>query len=104
MHDKIYETQNDWSNLSATDRTKFFDGLAKNLGLDMKKFDADMSANNVTAKINFDIAVGNKATVSGTPTFFLNGKKLDGKAYGTEATFKNTINAELKRAGIPLPN
>lgn len=103
MHDKLYETQNDWSSLSASDRTNFFDGQAKALGLDMKKFDADMSATNVTQKINFDIAVGNKASVSATPTFFLNGKKLDSSAYDTESNFKNTINAELKKAGIPLP-
>ncbi len=103
MHDKLYETQNDWSSLSASDRTNFFDSLAKGMGLDIKKFDADMSASNVTSKINYDIALGNKSSVSGTPTFFLNGKKLDTKAYGTQATFEETINAELKKAGIPLP-
>jgi protein-disulfide isomerase len=104
MHNKLYEGQNDWSSLSTSDRTSFFDNLAKGLGLDMKKFDADMATSSVTAKINFDIAVGNKASVSATPTFFLNGKKLESSAYGTASAFQDTINAELKKAGIPLPN
>lgn len=103
MHDKIYETQNDWSNLSASDRTNFFDSLAKGLGLDMKKFDADMATTAVTSKINYDLALGHKQSVEATPTFFLDGKKLDSSAYGTEATFKDAINASLKKAGIPLP-
>lgn len=105
MHDKIYETQSDWSNLSATERTKFFDNLASELNLNIKKFDADMSASSTTDKISYDIALGTKSSVSGTPSFFLNGKKLDPKTeYSTdESTFKNTINAALKKAGISLP-
>ena len=104
MHDKIYETQNDWSNLSTTERTKFFDSLASELGIDIKKFDTDMASSFVSDKISYDIALGTKSSVSGTPSFFLNGKKLDPKTeYSTESTFKDTINAELKTAGIPLP-
>jgi protein-disulfide isomerase len=104
MHDKLYEAQNDWSNLSSSERTTLFDSLAKGLNLDMKKFDADMSSSSVASKINFDIALGTKVSVSGTPSFFLNGKKLETSAYSTEAIFKDTINAQLKKAGIPLPN
>ena len=103
MHNKLYEAQNDWSSLSASDRTSYFDNLAKSLGLDIKKFDADMSADSVTSKINYDIALGNKLSVDSTPTFILDGKKLDTTAYSTESVFKDTINADLKKAGLPLP-
>lgn len=103
MHNKLYDTQSDWSSLSSSDRTSFFDNLAKGLGLNMKKFDADMSSDSVAAKINYDLALGNKQTVDATPTFILDGKKLDTSAYSTESVFKATINAELKKAGIPLP-
>ncbi|HUC96094.1 MAG TPA: DsbA family protein [Candidatus Saccharimonadales bacterium] len=103
MHDKLYDTQSDWSALSITDRTKFFDSLASGLGLSMKKFDADTATSAVTDKINYDIALGTKASVSGTPTFFLDGVKLDPSAYSNESTFKATINTDLKKAGIPLP-
>jgi protein-disulfide isomerase len=103
MHDKLYENQSSWSDLSATDRTKFFDNLASSLSLNMKKFDADMATSAITDKINYDIALGTKVSVSGTPTFFLDGVKLDTTAYSNESTFKDTINTDLKKAGIPLP-
>jgi protein-disulfide isomerase len=103
MHNKLYEAQNDWSSLSASDRTDFFDSLAKELGLDIKKFNTDMSATPITDKINYDLALGHKLNVDATPTFLLDGKKLDPSAYDTQSTFENTINSALKEAGIPLP-
>jgi protein-disulfide isomerase len=76
MHDKLYETQNEWSSLSTDDRTNKFVEYAKAVGVkDSAKFITDMSADNVNKKINFDLALGNKAGVTGTPTFVLNGTK-----------------------------
>jgi len=103
MHNKIYETQTDWSELSTTDRTIFFEKLASEIGLDIKKFNTDLSSPDISEKINYDTALGKKAGVDGTPTFFLNGKKLDSKAFASEAKFKELINAELKKAGVPSP-
>jgi protein-disulfide isomerase len=103
MHNKLYETQADWSNLSSSERIKYFDNLAKGLGLDMKKFDADMASDSVASKISYDLALGNKVNVDATPTFILDGKKLNSSDYDTQATFEKTINASLKKAGIPLP-
>jgi protein-disulfide isomerase len=103
MNDKIYSTQTDWSDLSITERSKFFENLANELGLDIKKFNADLQATAINEKINFDLGLGKKAGVEATPTFYLDGKKLDTAAYGTEVKFKESINAELEKAGIPLP-
>ena len=103
MHDKIYETQTDWSELSINDRGKFFENLAKEIGLDINKFNTDLSSKSVSEKINYDTALGKKAGVDATPTFYLNGKKLTSADYGSEAKFKDTINAELKKAGVALP-
>lgn len=103
MHDKIYETQADWSDLSITDRSKFFENLAKGLDLDIKKFNADLSTTSINEKVNYDSALGKKAGVNATPTFYLNGVKLESSVYGSEVKFKETINTELKKAGIALP-
>lgn len=107
MHNKIYETQTDWSDLSITERSKFFENLASELKLDIKKFNADLkgttNSTSITMKINYDSALGKKALVDATPTFYLNGKKLASSAYGDEAKLKETINLELKKAGIELP-
>jgi len=79
MHDKLYEGQSDWENLDGTKRTNMFKTYATSLGLDVSKFESDLSAKQVTQKINFDLAVGKAVDVNATSTFFLNGEKLDDK-------------------------
>ncbi len=103
MHNKIYESQEAWSNLSGTERTNFFDGYAKDLDLNVKKFDTDIASKDVNDKIAYDAAIGFKIGVDATPTFYLNGKKLDIAMSSSEAKMKAVINAELKKAGIALP-
>ena len=77
MHDKLYESQNDWDTLSTDKRTNTFVSYAKEIGVkDLDKFKTDMAGNDVNKKINFDLALGNKAKVTGTPTFVLNGKTV----------------------------
>jgi protein-disulfide isomerase len=78
MHDRLYTSQTDWSGLSTDVRTNKFIDYAKSIGVkDLDKFKADMADNNVGKKIDFDLALGNKFGVTGTPTFELNGKKVD---------------------------
>ncbi|MDB5183592.1 MAG: hypothetical protein JWO07_273 [Candidatus Saccharibacteria bacterium] len=77
MHDQLYLSQNEWSTLSTDDRTNKFTDYAKALGIkDLSKFKTDMAADNVNKKIDFDLALGNKFGVTGTPTFELNGTKV----------------------------
>ena len=101
MNDKIYESQSDWSNLSGTERTDFFAGYAKELGLDMDKYNADLAGTtnsaSITMKINYDYALGKKAGVDATPTFYLNGVKLSSDVLGNETKLKEAIDAELKK-------
>jgi protein-disulfide isomerase len=77
MHDKLYESQDEWSSLSTDDRTNKFTEYAKDIGVkDLNKFKTDMASDNVNKKIDFDLALGNKFGVTGTPTFELNGQKV----------------------------
>lgn len=77
MHDMLYEAQNDWSSLDTKQRTTIFNSFAKSLNLDIAKYEEDMASKNVNQKISFDLAVGKSAGASATPTFYLNGEKLD---------------------------
>lgn len=77
MHDKLYQGQDDWSSLDASKRGTVFEGYANTLGLDIAKFNADLSSSEVNKKIAFDQALGNKIGTSATPTFYVNGEKLD---------------------------
>ena len=103
MHNKIYESQSDWENLSGTERADFFTNYAKSLKLDTAKFNTDVASSAIGDKLDYDKALGVKAGVDATPTFYLNGTKLDSDVWGDEAKLKDAINTELKKAGIELP-
>jgi protein-disulfide isomerase len=77
MHDTLYEKQNDWNSLDASKRTTVFNSYATSLGLDLEKFKTDVAAKEVNQKINFDLALGKSVDVSATPSFFLDGQKVD---------------------------
>ena len=103
MHNKIYETQSAWSELSGTERTDLFTSYARELGLDVDKFNTDIATKDVTAKINYDYALGKKINVDATPSFYLNGVKIENSTWGDKAKFTAVIDAELTKAGIALP-
>ena len=54
------------------------EAIANNLGLDQNKFRICMNNNKYGSEIDSDIRDALSATVSGTPTFFLNGYKIEG--------------------------
>jgi protein-disulfide isomerase len=68
---------------------------AKDIGLDMPKFNSCFDSNKYGAKIDADSAAGQSFGVEGTPSFFINGKILVGAQPFSE--FKSLIDAELKR-------
>lgn len=75
MHDKLFATQSQWSSLS--DPTDFFLGLAKELNLDENKIKQALEEDAFKSKIDEDFAEGQRLGVNYTPTFFLNGRKLN---------------------------
>jgi protein-disulfide isomerase len=77
MHDLLYENQSDWSNANTDQRLTIFSRYAESLELDGEKFTQDMAGAAATAKINFDISLGKSVGAQATPSFFLNGEKLD---------------------------
>ena len=50
--------------------------IAETLGLDMDQFKKDMNSPDVVRMISRDIQNGRQAEVHGTPTVFINGKRL----------------------------
>jgi len=89
MHDKLIA---DPRNLSR----KNIEGYAREIGLDMAKFLEALDAQAYKARIKTDIDLAEQVGASGTPTFFINGRKLSG-AQPIEA-FKEVIDEELARA------
>lgn len=75
MHDLLYENQQAWS--TASNPNPVFETYAQKLNLDVGKFKTDMASSQVSDVINADIAQAQKIGANSTPTFVLNGKKLD---------------------------
>ena len=120
MHNALYENQSSWNTLSPDQRGSYFDSLATQVLTDQAKFKTDLASPLINQKISFDQALGAKDKVSGTPTFYLNGKVVDQYvkdgaivAAGTQganpiwsdATAFDTLLLQpaFKAAGISLP-
>ncbi len=71
--------------------------LARELGLDMLRFRADLDTRAYRAQISADTADARGLGVSGTPTFFINGRSVHG-AQGLKV-FVDVVDEELARAG-----
>jgi len=68
---------------------------AQGLGLDQKRFGACLESGKYKAAVEEDFQAGERAGVSGTPGFFINGVFLEGAR--PPADFEKIIDAELKR-------
>ena len=77
MHDTLYAPSNYAIWKDATDPNPYFEQYAKDLKLDGTKFKTDFASSTVNDIINADLAEGTKAGVTGTPAFFIDGKKTE---------------------------
>ncbi len=91
MYKRMYETQADWGE-SQDSQAALFRSFAEDLDLDMAKFDADVKSPEVAERVQKDVDDGLALGVSGTPTFFLNGKMLQPQ---TTEDFTDAIDAAL---------
>lgn len=92
MHDLIFQNQSDWS--EEKNAAIIFAKYAQDLNLDLARFQIDIASDEIKAKIENDYKSGVKAGVNSTPSFFLNGKKLNNPRNYDE--FKNAIEQVLE--------
>ncbi len=101
MHDALYENQQEWA--QAPNPKTIFESYAKALGLNMQQFQTDYSSDAVNDAINADLAEGEKAGASSTPTFVLNGKKIEDNPRGLEEFAKLIDEAIAKKNSSVTP-
>lgn len=89
-HDLLFERQASWPQTLNVKQT--FVDYAKELGLDETKFNTDFDSQAVKDRINVDVASGTAAKIPGTPTFFLNGQRINPQSYND---FKDAIDPLL---------
>jgi protein-disulfide isomerase len=89
MHDKLFANQ---KALSDED----FETYAKDIGLDLKKFKADLASKKVADQVAADQRAASKYGARGTPTLFVNGMPLRGAQ--PFPRFKDAIDKEIALA------
>lgn len=94
MHDLLYENQNAWSQDS--NPTKIFEDFADQLGLDVDQFRNDMRSDAVNQTVQADLAEANNKGYSSTPTFEINGEKIENPR--DFDGFKKLIDDAIKKA------
>ncbi len=91
IHDMIFENQEEWAETDNAE--EIFIRYAQMLGLDIEKFKSDLKLEELKKKITADLRSGQAANVNSTPTFFLNGEKIQPKSY---EEFKQMILSQIE--------
>jgi protein-disulfide isomerase len=91
-HNLLFGKQKEWEE---ADGVKKFKKYAESLKLDAEKFDQCLDSGKYEEEVKKDLSDGKKNGVSGTPAFFINGRKLVGAQPYEE--FKKIIDEELNK-------
>ena len=89
MHDKIFANQR----ALQPENLKTY---AQEIGLDMAKFEKDLASPEVQQQISEDMKAAREAEVRGTPSLFINGKRVVNRSV---PGLKEMIDAALKEKG-----
>jgi protein-disulfide isomerase len=93
MHDILFTKQSDWSASSAV--RDIFAGYAQSLGMNVEQFKKDIDSDAVKNIVAEDVKDGNTIGINATPTFFLDGVKLDNPA--TLADFESAVQKKISQ-------
>ncbi|HSE82929.1 MAG TPA: DsbA family protein [Thermodesulfobacteriota bacterium] len=78
FHDLVFDKQQEITDQKSKEQLK---GIAKQLGVDEKKYDACLNSPDVAARVQSDINEGQSIGVNSTPTFIINGLPVPGADY-----------------------
>lgn len=95
MHDTLFETQSSWGQLTSNQQ-RLFEKYAEDLELDGTQFSADFSSSAVADRINRDVASAKQFDATSTPTFVLNGEKIENP--GGKEAFVTLIKEALEKS------
>ena len=101
MHDVVFENQRDWGEKQLPD-SKIFENYARQIGLNMDQYGKDVTSQELKDRIERDRKAGQKLGNTGTPTFFLNGEKIQNPRGYEE--FKSLIQSEISKSQKPNSN
>ncbi len=89
MHDQIF-THHEWAQ-TGKDPSGVFHGSAKDIGLDLAKYDACVESQRYAGRVEASYQEGEARDVQATPTFFIDGRKFQGNP--TSDAFKALVDS-----------
>lgn len=92
MGRRLFETQPEWTDLA--DPTEYFVNLAGEMGLDTVLAKKSLDENSRLDVVMADLNEGNSIGVNSTPTFYLNGKKIN---LGNGNSLSEIVKSELAK-------
>jgi protein-disulfide isomerase len=100
MHDALFANQYEWNGQATSNPRGVITAYAQKIGLDLTKWNACMDASAHADRIKANYALGLTKTVPSTPTFFVNGVKLE--ANHTYDNIKAAVDAAIAPT-LPIP-
>ena len=100
--DKLFAEQSEWEYASTSERTELFDKYFTEVtegNGDMDKFNEDMASEAVSKKISFDMGIGKRVDVAGTPAFYIDGQLISWGSEGSVEINGKTISWDSARSG-----
>lgn len=100
--DKLFAEQAEWEYASASERTtyfnKYFEEVSEGKG-DLEKFTEDIASEAVSQKINFDMGIGKRIDIGGTPAFYVDGQLIQWGDAGSVEINGQKISWDSARSG-----
>ena len=100
--DKLFTEQAEWEYATASERTelfnKYFDEVTEGKG-DKEKFNKDIASEEVSKKISFDMGIGKRIDVEGTPAFYVDGQLISWGSAGEVTVNGKKITWDSARSG-----
>ena len=96
MHDMLFANQQQWS--SSQNAKTIFDSYAEQLGLNIEEYNAVYASSETNSTINADKQEGQDKGVSGTPSFFINGDKINNSDIQTVESFSAVIEEYIAKS------
>jgi len=95
MHDQLFANHS-WAQ-TGRDPSRLFRDMARTVGLDLDRYDACMESARYAGRIEASKQEGDARGVNSTPTFFINGRLLTTRSWGSDV-FKGMVDSLTGRA------
>jgi len=101
MQDQLFE-HHQWAQ-TGRDPSGLFRDLAQTAGVNLTAYDACMKEGKYAQRIEYSRQEGDSLRVDGTPTFFVNGRKLEFRRLPGSDDFKVVVDSVIAHAPPPQP-